>query len=386
MTIYLITELYPVNENDASITSAIKNFVDAWDEEVIVVRPFQLSLLKIRRFRGYISLFNAPPVQRGKKQLVFMLLIKIPFIRKYIYLIKNRRKLKRPDIILGHSLIGNHLACSMSKHYAVPFSAGLHNYDLQKLEKEPRQYLKIFRRAGMIACRSYSIQKRFNEITGMRFDSLTFIANSGIDLSLVEKESFFSGKAQEFNPENIRFITAARLEPLKNIDINIDVLSEMDQNYSYTIIGDGQDRKRLQDRIDQLALGERIKILGWKKQVEVLDYLKQSDIFIMASAPETFGLAYLEAMAKGCLVIGAYGWGIDGIIRSGENGFLANPGDKASLRMVLNKILALSKEEREKIGLSSRETLLELSEQDVANSYLRKLKELVSDKNGTPHS
>ena len=37
----------------------------------------------------------------------------------------------------------------------------------------------------------------------------------------------------------------------------------------------------------------------------------------MVSEPETFGLAYLEAMAKGCLVVGAYGWGIDGIIRHG---------------------------------------------------------------------
>jgi len=34
----------------------------------------------------------------------------------------------------------------------------------------------------------------------------------------------------------------------------------------------------------------------------------------MVSAPETFGLVYLEAMAKGCIVIGTKNWGIDGIV------------------------------------------------------------------------
>jgi len=385
MTIYLITELYPVDENDNSITIAVKNFVDAWDEEVFVFRPLQLSLLKISRFRGYFRLFNKRPDPIAKKQLVFILLIKIPFFRKYIYLLNKRLSLKPPDVILGHSLIGNHLANSMSKRYGVPFSAGLHNYDLQKLEKEENQYLKIFRRASLIACRSYSIKRRFNDFTKYRFDSLTFIANSGIDPSKVEDASFFSRKAREFDPEIIRFVTAARLEPLKNIDINIEVMSEMPQNFSYSIIGDGQDRDRIQAYIDRFSLGGRIRILGWKKQAEVLDYLKQSDIFIMASAPETFGLAYLEAMAKGCIVIGAYGWGIDGIIRKGENGYLVNAGDKESLKSVLNEIRSLTMEEREEIGRASRETVLLLSEQHVSDSYLNKLKELVIEQDGTPN-
>ena len=383
MTIYLITELYPVDDHDSSITSAIKNFVDAWDEEVIVFRPFQLSLLKFRRIRGYYSLFNKATQRKGNKQLVYILLIKIPFIRRYIYLLKNRKSLNAPDVILGHSLIGNHVAASMSRKYGVPFSAGLHNYDLQKLQKEARQYMKIFSRASLIACRSYSIQKRFNELTQSSFSELTFIANSGVDLSMVESESFFSEKARKFDAENIRFITAARLEPLKNIDVNIQVMSELAQAYSYSIVGDGQDRKRIQDQIDNLSLGGKIRILGWKTQAEVLDQLKQADIFIMASAPETFGLAYLEAMAKGCLVVGARGWGIDGIIHHGENGFLAIPGDKSSLEAVLNEILALSTEEREKILMTSRETVLQLSEQNAASSYLGKLRELLSEQHGT---
>lgn len=385
MTIYLITELYPVDENDNTITSAIKNFVDAWDEEVVVFRPFQLSLLKAGKFGEYFRLFLSPPVRDGKKQQVFILLIKIPFIRKYIYLIRKQKSIKAPDVILGHSLIGNHVALSMSKKHGVPFSAGLHNYDLQKLEKEKDQYVKVFQRASLIACRSYSIQKRFNSLTDNQFSDLTFIANSGIDLSLVEDQSFFSSKAGKFDSNHIRFITAARLEPLKNIDINIEVMSELRQNYTYSIIGDGQDRERIQSVIDRKNLGEKIRILGWKKPAEVLDYLKEADIFIMASAPETFGLAYLEAMAKGCIVIGAYGWGIDGIIRNGENGFLVEPGDMESLKNTLNGILSLSLEEREKIGHSSRETVMGLSEKMAAESYLDKLRELVSEKDGTPN-
>jgi len=375
--IFLITELYPAHENDWSTTHAIRDFVYSWDAETTVFKPLQLSISQFSKFKTYFRLYKGPVSYIDKSPVIFFLLIKCPFFRKYFYWIKNRRNLEAPDIILGHSLIGNYVANSLSKQYGVPFSAGIHNYDIQNLEKERHQYEKIFRNSSIITCRSHPIKEHFNRITGDRFSDIIFIANSGIKKELIEDHSFFIRKAEAFREHECRYITVSRLLSFKNVDVSINVLSDLNQDYSYSIIGDGQERSNLQQQIDQLGLSGRMKIHGWKMQQEVFTFLKESDIFILASAPETFGLAYLEAMAKGCMVIGAYGWGIDGIIRHGENGFLVQPGDPESLKDVLIQVMSLSANRRTDIVSAARETVLELTSQKAADAYLQKIKELI---------
>ena len=52
--------------------------------------------------------------------------------------------------------------------------------------------------------------------------------------------------------------------------------------------------------------------------------LGQSDVFVLPSVNETFGMVYLEAMSQGCIPIGTSGEGIDGIIENGKNGYLCD--------------------------------------------------------------
>jgi len=379
MTIYLITELYPVHEDDTSITHAIRDFAEAWDADVTVFRPLQLSLSNLKRFGQYYRLFQDSPRQLGPRKIVFFFLIKIPFLRKYFYWIKDRHSYLSPSVIVGHSLIGNYLADKFSKLYGVPFSAGLHNYDVFNLAKEKKQYEIILQNCSLIACRSYNIQKLLYDLTGDLFKNKTFVAHSGIEEDQVEDQSLFVLKAKELNNKKLHFITVARLEKSKNIDINIEVLAGLTQDYSYTIIGEGNERSKLQKQIDRHQLSDKIKILGWKDRSEVMEELKLADIFLMISAPETFGLAYLEAMAKACIVIGAYGWGIDGIVQQGQNGYLVDVRDREALNKVIHEILTLSSERREEIAMAARATVLRLSRQKAVDSYLSRLKRMLEE-------
>jgi glycosyltransferase involved in cell wall biosynthesis len=376
MTIFLITELYPADENDHSITHAVKNFADSWTEEVIVFCPLNIGLSTIRHWKRYMGLVRDVNRQISGRKIVFFPLVKIPFFRKYFYWIKQRSSLPSPSVIAGHCIKGNHIAHAMSTRYAVPFSAGIHNHDIDKLRKERKQYSKVLSAASLIACRSHSIKSKLNSLSENRFDLKIFIANSGIEEEQIEDQAVFTRKALELGKQELKIITPARLNWGKNININIDVLSELTQPFKYTIIGEGPDGNKLQKQIDDLKLSDRIEILGWKKRPEVLDYFRDSDLFIMVSAPETFGLTYLEAMAKGCIVIGAIGHGVDGIIQHQKNGFLVEPGDKDALKKVLEEILMLSDEKREKLAGLSRKAILELTEKKVNDAYLDKLKEI----------
>ena len=54
---------------------------------------------------------------------------------------------------------------------------------------------------------------------------------------------------------------------------------------------------------------------------------------------EALGCVYLEAMASGCLAIGTQGEGIDGFIRSGENGYLVPPNNPDAIANIIRHCL-----------------------------------------------
>ena len=67
--------------------------------------------------------------------------------------------------------------------------------------------------------------------------------------------------------------------------------------------------------------------------------MEKASYFVMASKPEGFGIVYLEAMAAGCIVIGAEEQGIADIIRHGENGFLVPVDDPGRIAEVIDSCM-----------------------------------------------
>src|SRR5690606_4594390 len=99
---------------------------------------------------------------------------------------------------------------------------------------------------------------------------------------------------------------------------------------------------------------------------DVLSAMQMAHLFLMPSAPETFGLAYLEAMAKGCVVVGHRDWGIAGIVEDGFNGFLvASPEPQE----ILSKILAYMSSDRPLLHQRSFATALRNTAPEAARRY-----------------
>src|SRR5437773_7736323 len=90
------------------------------------------------------------------------------------------------------------------------------------------------------------------------------------------------------------------------------------------LIGDGPERDAAEHEADRLGLGEDVRFLG--KVDDVAELLRGSDLFLLPSETESFGLAALEAMACGVPVIASAVGGIPEVIAQGETGFLAPVG------------------------------------------------------------
>lgn len=91
------------------------------------------------------------------------------------------------------------------------------------------------------------------------------------------------------------------------------------------MIGDGPERALAEQKARELGIAEHVHFLGKQEQVFLL--LSSSDVFLMPSRLESFGLAALEAMACGVPCITSNAGGLPELVREGISGYTAPVGD-----------------------------------------------------------
>jgi L-malate glycosyltransferase len=95
------------------------------------------------------------------------------------------------------------------------------------------------------------------------------------------------------------------------------------------MVGDGPDRPDAEELCRELKICDDVRFLG--KQQEMEEILAISDLFVLTSEYESFGLSALEAMASGVPVLSSNAGGLPEINIHGETGYMANVGDVAAL-------------------------------------------------------
>ncbi len=372
MKILMVTTLYPAYEGHSikEISYALHNFAKYWqtDNELIIVRPYFFPSRITKNKYPTTSIINGVRIYN-------IPVLKIPKFQKYYYktIIKKLQSLNfRPEKVIAHMKNSFLWAYNIATYFNANFVVGIHNGDLNNINY--KKYKKVFDNSYKIACRSKSIKERFLK-TFPEYEKKVFVANSGINKDEIEAKEFFENKIELWkNKKVVNILTVSLLQKLKNIDINLKALSKLKyKNWKYTIIGDGEERNYLKNLVEELNLKDKVDFLGMKKREEVLKYMKDSDIFTMVSAPETFGLAYLEAMAKGNIIVGAKGWGIDGIIKDGQNGFLIEPRNVEELNKKMKAIIEMNYINKRKILINTYNTIVKYTEEKMAKEYLKNI-------------
>jgi phosphatidylinositol alpha-1,6-mannosyltransferase len=97
------------------------------------------------------------------------------------------------------------------------------------------------------------------------------------------------------------------------------------------VVGDGDDRARLEQKAAALGLGSQVLFLGRLDEASLRREYASCRVFAMPSRDEGFGFVFVEAMRAGRPCVGARGAASE-IIADGDTGFLVPPGDRAQLR------------------------------------------------------
>lgn len=266
-----------------------------------------------------------------------------------------------PDVILGHFLHPSiDLICSIKEHYPNAQTAvSLHGKE-ERFEKETKNLLDHIDYMGY---RSFPIKGVFESFYGSH---KYFMCPSGVP------EDYIIKQPRRFKDPANSYIYVGSFMTRKYPSALVPAISTVygNESYSITFVGDGNGKGLIEDKSKKAGCENNVIFTGRLDRNEVRLQLDKADVFIMISRLETFGLVYLEAMARGCIVVASKDEGMEGIIVHGVNGFLCEAGNEKELAEVVKTIRNLSIKELNRISEAGRLTAIRMTDKKVAREYI----------------
>jgi glycosyltransferase involved in cell wall biosynthesis len=164
----------------------------------------------------------------------------------------------------------------------------------QDAKKENKYVRKLRLDEDELIAFSDLLQNEFEKNHGLK---PLHVIPPGIDI-----KEFSSGKSKK----DIDIIAAGSLIPLKQYTIFIDVIAEIKKTLppvKAVLIGDGPEKKKLQDLIFSSGLQSNITLTGEFSHPELLQWMQRGKVFLHPSSSEGFGIVCIEALCSGAEVI-----------------------------------------------------------------------------------
>ncbi|OEK60087.1 N-acetyl-alpha-D-glucosaminyl L-malate synthase BshA [Staphylococcus equorum] len=144
-------------------------------------------------------------------------------------------------------------------------------------------------------------------------------------------------------PEEKVLIHVSNFRSVKRIDTIIDTFAKVHKSMpsKLLLLGDGPELMDMKQKARDLNIENEVLFLG--KQNWVSEFYQISDLVLLLSEKESFGLTLLEAMKSGVVPIGSTAGGIKEVIKHEDTGFLVDVGDSTSASQYALKLLTDAK-------------------------------------------
>tara|TARA_Y100000590_G_scaffold451672_1_gene593461 strand:- start:2048 stop:3271 length:1224 start_codon:yes stop_codon:yes gene_type:complete len=199
---------------------------------------------------------------------------------------------------------------------------------------------------------------------------------AGVDLKLFRPLDKLECKnGLNITHKNVIISVAQRIEPLKGLDLLINALPYLKNlgDIKLLIVGGDQNSKDqieyLMKLVSDLGLLDNVEFTGPVSQKDLVKYYNSSDVLVMPSHYETFGLAALEAQACGLPVIAAGIGGPEVFIQNGRNGYLVPNQEPMEYAKRINQIIQ-NNVESNIMALESRKTAETMSWESTAEKFI----------------
>ena len=251
------------------------------------------------------------------------------------------------DVLHVHYAIPHAYAAYMAKKilnengYKIPIVTTLHGTDITLVGNHPFYKPAVtfsINKSDIVTCVSKSLMEDTREFFGIQRD-IKVIPNF-IDIDKYERKQKIREKNVISEGDEKIIVHISNFRPLKRIIDVIKIFQKINLEISSKLImvGDGPEKKKAKDYLRKNNLKNRVIFLG--KTNEVDEILCSSDLFLLPSEKESFGLAALEAMALKVPVISTNIGGLSELNINGNSGYTSDIGDIDSMASNAIKILS----------------------------------------------
>lgn len=261
-----------------------------------------------------------PGVQSTKYSRLDLRLSQRAFLKIYEY---YRKELGDADVIHAH-LIAHAYNCKLAlDKYQIPFVITEHwsKVNSANVNDNLRRLGDGYKWADKVICVSAALSESLKR----QFDIESLVIHNMVSGTFFDSSELANKKTRS---DIVRFISVGSLVEIKRFDLLIRAFSNCQHlsECQLSIIGSGPEKEKLSNLIIDCGLKDRVLMLGRKKPEEVSELMDASDCFILTSDSETFGIVYIEAMAKGKPVIATKCGGPESFVND-SNGVLIPTDD-----------------------------------------------------------
>jgi glycosyltransferase involved in cell wall biosynthesis len=280
------------------------------------------------------------------------------FLSRIVPFIEVICKSWKPDVIHAHTEFAGAAVVKVAKACNIPSVITVHGVNISSKLYKNRKHFHLIKdslnNADRVILVGESLIDHFSKVADST-DHFRIVYN-GFRVPTINRNS-----EKICRNNKIQFISVSNLHEGKGVDLNIRAFERLNsmgiKDWHYTIVGSGRERSNLESLCKHLGLDNHVEFIGAVKHDAVYFHLNNSDVFVLPSYREAFGIAYVEAMAMGLLTIGVKGQGPSAFIADNLTGFLVDP---RSLDSLTERLLGVfrNREKMQVIATAGRKHIL----------------------------
>ncbi len=218
-----------------------------------------------------------------------------------------------PDIIHAHFYYNAYAVIDIAKKHDIPLITTEHssttlNININEKIKKDAEF--VYSNSDKVICVSNGLKASIKEF---------YSGNIEVINNIVSNDFYYENTLK---PDEYTFVSTGNLLRLKRHDLTISAFAKFNKihpNSKLVIIGTGDKQSELINLAKQLYVSDNVEFKGKIENKKLIEIYKQCHCFVLPSEYETFGVAYIEAIAAGLPVISGVHAQKNGIVND-ENG------------------------------------------------------------------
>ena len=312
--------------------------------------------------------------------------LQLPFL--FLFEFFNTVKLiKREKINVIHAhwtVPQGFIAFLCKKLYGTPYIVTAHAGDIFPLKSKFFRFLSYLAIKNSYFCTANSTftKKELQKISGKKDIK---IMPMGVDLAIFNKNNKDGDLRKKLGIKKEFILSVGRLAEKKGIAYLIMAMKEVAKKFpeaKLIIVGDGPERKNLEELAKKLNLNENITFTGRIENKHLPGFYATADLFVGPSIvtksgdTEGLGVVFLEALASGTCIVGGDVGGIPDIIEHNRTGLLVRQKDPNQLADAITKLL-LNKKLRKRLALNGQRKARKIYSWDLIGKNFNELIEQI---------